>query len=90
MEQFYDKVSASAAYIRAHIPQTPTVGIILGSGLGGLVDAMTDKTVIPYGDIPTSPAPPWRATRAIWSSGGWAVRWRRRFRGGFTTTRASA
>ena len=41
MEQFYDKVSASAAYIRAHIPQAPTVGIILGSGLGGLVDAMT-------------------------------------------------
>lgn len=55
MEQFYDKVSASAAYIRAHIPQTPTVGIILGSGLGGLVDAMTDKTVIPYGDIPHCP-----------------------------------
>lgn len=55
MEQFYDKVSASAAYIRAHIPQTPTVGIILGSGLGGLVDAMTDKTVIPYGDIPHFP-----------------------------------
>ena len=55
MEQFYDKVSASAAYIRAHIPQTPTVGIILGSGLGGLVDTMTDKTVIPYGDIPHFP-----------------------------------
>ena len=55
MEQFYDKVSASAAYIRAHIPQAPTVGIILGSGLGGLVDAMTDKTVIPYGDIPHFP-----------------------------------
>ena len=84
MEQFYDKVSASAAYIRAHIPQTPTVGIILGSGLGGLVDAMTDKTVIPYGDIPHFPC------STVWSSGGWAVRWRRRFRGGFTTTRASA
>ena len=55
MEQFYDKVSASAADIRAHIPQTPTVGIILGSGLGGLVDAMTDKTGIPYGDIPHFP-----------------------------------
>lgn len=55
MEQFYDKVSASAAYIRARIPQAPTVGIILGSGLGGLVDAMTDKTVIPYGDIPHFP-----------------------------------
>ena len=55
MEQFYDKVSASADYIRQHAPLAPTVGIILGSGLGGLVDAMTDKTVIPYGDIPHFP-----------------------------------
>ena len=29
MEQFYDKVSASAAYIRAHIPQTPTAGWVV-------------------------------------------------------------
>lgn len=51
MEQFYDKVSASADYIRQHAPLAPTVGIILCSGLGGLVDAMTDKTVIPYHPI---------------------------------------
>lgn len=55
MEQFYDKVSASADYIRAHVPQAPAVGIVLGSGLGRLVDAMTDKTVIPYEEIPHFP-----------------------------------
>ena len=55
MEQFYDKVSASADYIRARLPEVPAVGIILGSGLGSLVDAMTDKTVIPYADIPHFP-----------------------------------
>ncbi len=55
MERFYDKVSASAAYIRRCTELTPTVGIVLGSGLGGLVDAITDKTVIPYRDIPGFP-----------------------------------
>ena len=55
MQQFYDKVSTSADYIRQHAPLTPTVGIILGSGLGALVDAMADKVVIPYGDIPHFP-----------------------------------
>lgn len=52
---FYDKVTESAAYIRRRISQPPTVGIILGSGLGGLVDIMADKTVIPYGEIPHFP-----------------------------------
>lgn len=55
MEQFYEKVSASAAYIRQHAALTPTVGIVLGSGLGALVENMTDKTVISYGDIPNFP-----------------------------------
>lgn len=35
--------------------QTPAIGIILGSGLGSLVDMMEDKTVIPYMDIPGFP-----------------------------------
>ena len=52
---FYDKVTESAAYIRRRISQPPTVGIILGSGLGGLVDIMADKTVIPYREIPHFP-----------------------------------
>lgn len=31
---------------------SPKLGIVLGSGLGGLVDAMTDTVQIPYRDIP--------------------------------------
>ena len=33
----------------------PETAIILGSGLGGLVDEITDKTEIKYGDIPHFP-----------------------------------
>ena len=51
----YEQVLESAAYIRSVTAQQPTLGIILGSGLGALVDVMEDKTVIPYGDIPHFP-----------------------------------
>ena len=51
----YEHVSESAAYLRSVTAQAPTVGIILGSGLGGLVDVIEDKTVIPYADIPHFP-----------------------------------
>lgn len=54
-QSFYEKVSESADYIRQHIPFLPTCGIILGSGLGGLVDAMEDTHVIAYKDIPHFP-----------------------------------
>jgi xanthosine phosphorylase len=32
--------------------KTPKLGLVLGSGLGGLADAVEDATVIPYGDLP--------------------------------------
>lgn len=52
---FYDKVKESAEYIQGKLSQAPSVGVILGSGLGGLVDAMEGKVVIPYGEIPNFP-----------------------------------
>lgn len=52
---FYDKVKESAEYIRERINETPLIGVILGSGLGGLVDIMEEKTVIPYKEIPGFP-----------------------------------
>ena len=55
MDGFYEKVQQSAAYILERCAQRPTCGIVLGSGLGSLVDKMTDKTVIPYADIPHFP-----------------------------------
>ncbi|HCA21945.1 MAG TPA: purine-nucleoside phosphorylase [Lachnospiraceae bacterium] len=43
-------------YIIANNGQaSPEIGLILGSGLGELADQITDKTVIPYGDIPGFP-----------------------------------
>ena len=52
---FYDKVKKSADYIRERITEIPDIAIILGSGLGGIVDIMEDKVVIPYSDIPEFP-----------------------------------
>ena len=52
---FYDQIMESAAYIRGRIAQEPSIGVVLGSGLGALVDVMEDKEVIPYTEIPHFP-----------------------------------
>ena len=51
----YDQVQQSAAHILGRITCKPAIGIILGSGLGGLVDIMQDVTAIPYAEIPHFP-----------------------------------
>lgn len=55
MENLYEKVEESVAYLKAKITKKPTIGIILGSGLGGLVDQFKDKEEILYSDIPNFP-----------------------------------
>ncbi|MBR6708659.1 MAG: purine-nucleoside phosphorylase [Clostridia bacterium] len=45
----------SASYIRSKLPAQPDIAIILGSGLGGFADTLTDTVVIPYRDIPNFP-----------------------------------
>lgn len=52
---FYDDVMQSVAYIRQQIKAEPVLGIVLGSGLGSLVDAMEERESIPYKDIPFFP-----------------------------------
>jgi purine-nucleoside phosphorylase len=41
--------------IRARISITPRVGIILGTGLGDVADAVDEPILIPYGEIPDWP-----------------------------------
>jgi len=41
--------------IRARWPHQPRVGIILGTGLGGLAAQILNRTAIPYGEIPHFP-----------------------------------
>lgn len=41
--------------IRQHTTHQPTIGLVLGSGLGSLADTLQDRVVIPYDDIPGWP-----------------------------------
>ena len=52
---FYDKVSESAEFIKETISGKVDIAVILGSGLGGIVDIMEDKEIIPYSQIPGFP-----------------------------------
>ena len=45
----------AAEVIRARTALKPTIGLVLGSGLGGLADTLVNRTVVPYGDIPGWP-----------------------------------
>lgn len=51
----YDKVIASKDYIEKALNIKPRVGIILGSGLGDLVNVIEDKQYISYSEIPHFP-----------------------------------
>ena len=48
----YDKITEACAAVAARWKHTPSVGIILGSGLGGATAALTDTVTIPYESIP--------------------------------------
>lgn len=54
------QVLQSAAYLKAKLPFLPEIGLVLGSGLGGIADELEAPACIPYGEIPhfkTSTAP---------------------------------
>lgn len=55
MENLYDKVLESAKYIKTNTELNPKIAVILGSGLGDLVDVMEDKQYLGYEDIPHFP-----------------------------------
>jgi purine-nucleoside phosphorylase len=50
------KIDDIIQFISDKIPEKPTIGMILGSGLGGIADSFTDKVVIPYAKIPHLPS----------------------------------
>ncbi len=49
------KIKETAAYIQSKTQVKPTVGIILGTGLGGLVKEIKIIDVLPYAEIPNFP-----------------------------------
>lgn len=51
----YDKLSESSKFINNIITSKPSIGIILGSGLGSLVERVNVEHTISYNDIPHFP-----------------------------------
>ena len=57
MDGMFERLEETVACVKQHTDLRPTVGVILGSGLGQLVDRMSDAVAIDYRDLPHFPAP---------------------------------
>ena len=51
----HDQIQEASHHLRNLIPGTPTAGLILGTGLGGLAAQIQHAVKIPYGEIPHFP-----------------------------------
>ncbi len=50
-----EKINQTAEYIKSKVSDMPKTAIILGTGLGALVDHIDNKQYIPYSEIPNFP-----------------------------------
>jgi purine-nucleoside phosphorylase len=55
MPSLYDQIQEASTAIRARWAGSPTVGIILGTGLGGLVEEIEQEAVFAYSELPHFP-----------------------------------
>ena len=55
MPELYDQIQEAKRFLEARWKGKPKVGIILGTGLGGLAEDIKAETTIPYGEIPHFP-----------------------------------
>ena len=51
------RINDAAQYIKARITEAPSIGLILGSGLGDFADGLENRVVIPFSEIPDFPQP---------------------------------
>ena len=51
----FTRAEAAAQFLLLQSPLCPTIGIVLGSGLGSFADELSDATRIPYANIPYFP-----------------------------------
>lgn len=47
-----EKIAQSAQFLQDTLPFVPTVGMVLGSGLGPLADEIEGAVTVPYADVP--------------------------------------
>jgi purine-nucleoside phosphorylase len=55
-DSLFDQLQATTGFLRARLGgRTPTVGLVLGSGLGAYADELAEPVAVPYGEIPHFP-----------------------------------
>jgi len=53
---YFDQVAEAAAFLKASLyGLAPKIGIVLGSGLGAVADAIPNPIIVPYAEIPHFP-----------------------------------
>lgn len=52
MHGLHDRIEEAAAFVRARTKIRPRFGLVLGTGLGDLADAMDIDAAVPYAEIP--------------------------------------
>ena len=52
---YKDKVEETVSFLQARIKNMPEIVIILGTGLGGIIESLADETGFPYEEIPNFP-----------------------------------
>jgi purine-nucleoside phosphorylase len=53
---YFDQVTEAAAFLRSKLgPLAPKIGVVLGSGLGAVADAVSDTVLVSYAEIPYFP-----------------------------------
>ncbi|HTV06148.1 MAG TPA: purine-nucleoside phosphorylase [Acidobacteriaceae bacterium] len=53
--QLYDQITEAARFIESRTALRPTIGAVLGSGLGGFASQISGPVAIPYSEIPHFP-----------------------------------
>ena len=66
MLDLHDKIRESIAFIRQSWDHAAQAGIILGTGLGSLVEKIDVEAAIDYGDIPHFPSRRPSAIAVVW------------------------
>jgi purine-nucleoside phosphorylase len=55
MPELFDQIAEAAAAVRSRWGGKPTIGVVLGTGLGALAQDIQAATTIPYSDLPHFP-----------------------------------
>ncbi len=52
---YFDQITSAADLLRARVGEVPSVGIVLGSGLGEFAGGLSNPVTVPYGEVPHWP-----------------------------------